>query len=47
MSDTTDTRFTQDIVHDVIVENYIYYATLSILIYDIGNLPLLLFVTYL
>ena len=46
MSNTASTAYIQEIVQDFIVHNYIYYATLSVLVYDISDLLLLLPVTY-
>ena len=34
---TYDAAFVREIVQDVIVENYIGYATLAVLIYDTGK----------
>ena len=34
---TYDAALVQEIVQDIIVENYIYYATLAVLVYDTGK----------
>lgn len=39
MSGTTDTVFIQETIRDLIAQNYIAYAILVVLIYDIGDLP--------
>ena len=45
MPNATDPAFIQEIVQDATAQNYINYATLSVLIYDMGNPLSLPFVT--
>ena len=47
MSNAIDATLIQETVQGSTVQNYIEYATLSVLIYDIRNAPLLLFAAYL
>ena len=43
MSNTSDAVSAQESVREIVAQNHIYYATLSVLVYDIGNMLSLIY----